>query len=293
MSEIKTLDYTYITNPFIKVKIFSLATFENLAKAFMFSPHRLNFYGIIIFTQGTGGHYLDNKFISIKAGDIIVLGPGQIHAFEKTGNLDGYVLSISEEFFTMNVNEDLYNENFEILQRSAQVSILNLSDQYFELATNVLESALHEYDRKDTAPNAKIIFYLVSSFMQILKGLLSESSYNTIELSEKEKVLSYSFKLLLSKHIDKERLLKFYLDKLGVSQSTLQNAVRKTFDKTPKIMLDEALVMRAKRMLSDPTKRIQEVSIELGFSEATNFSKFFKKNIGLTPEAFRSKEVIL
>lgn len=35
---------------------------------------------------------------------------------------------------------------------------------------------------------------------------------------------------------------------------------------------------------------IKEVSLDLGFDEPTNFNKFFRKNMGVTPVTFRKKE---
>ncbi|RAV19271.1 response regulator transcription factor [Paenibacillus contaminans] len=46
---------------------------------------------------------------------------------------------------------------------------------------------------------------------------------------------------------------------------------------------------RAKELLLIENKKIQEVALELGFYNVPYFSKFFKKNIGITPQEFKQK----
>ncbi|MGE9271366.1 MAG: helix-turn-helix domain-containing protein, partial [Verrucomicrobiales bacterium] len=56
---------------------------------------------------------------------------------------------------------------------------------------------------------------------------------------------------------------------------------------SPKVMVDEAVALEAKRRLILSTETVESIAFGLGFSEATNFVKFFKRVVGETPEAFR------
>jgi len=61
--------------------------------------------------------------------------------------------------------------------------------------------------------------------------------------------------------------------------------------KTPKQLIDERILLEAKRLLvhsNDPGKII---GLSLGFDEPTNFNKFFKKHTGKTPSEFRASYV--
>ena len=56
------------------------------------------------------------------------------------------------------------------------------------------------------------------------------------------------------------------------------------------MVINDRLVIEAKRMLFEKKEmRIKEISFELGFSDASNFVKFFKKNTGMGPTEFRDK----
>ena len=56
---------------------------------------------------------------------------------------------------------------------------------------------------------------------------------------------------------------------------------------TPLQIINERIILEAKRMLRYSSLRVKEVSIDLGFEDPSYFNKFFKKITGITPADFR------
>ncbi|MNL40944.1 DNA-binding transcriptional regulator AraC [compost metagenome] len=54
-------------------------------------------------------------------------------------------------------------------------------------------------------------------------------------------------------------------------------------------MIDQRVMLEAKRLLVHTHESIKEIGFALGFEEPTNFVKYFRKHSGLTPVAFRDK----
>jgi AraC-like DNA-binding protein len=52
-------------------------------------------------------------------------------------------------------------------------------------------------------------------------------------------------------------------------------------------MVNERVILEAKRLLAHTDLNIKEIGFYLGFDEATNFVKFFKKITHTTPMLFR------
>jgi AraC family transcriptional regulator, transcriptional activator of pobA len=52
----------------------------------------------------------------------------------------------------------------------------------------------------------------------------------------------------------------------------------------------ERILLEAKSLLTHTELNIAEISHNLQFDEPTNFSKFFKKYVGLTPLQFRHRK---
>ena len=80
--------------------------------------------------------------------------------------------------------------------------------------------------------------------------------------------------------------VQHYAQALGVSDKTLSRVCMAVVGLPAKAVINARLLLEAKRLLAHTAMPIQAVAIELGFDEATNFVKFFRKEGGTTPLAF-------
>lgn len=286
------ITYSNFYNPRQKLKIFAFSEFKELANHIMYVPHRLDYYGIITVTSGDGKHKIGDKILDIQQGAIILLHPGQLHCFLECTDIEGYILAFSDDFFMTTLKNEFLNENYDILTNFAEQSVIHVRDNNWKILLHILETIVMEsandYDKIQTV----VLQHLLSSYLQILNRDKISKKNSIIQKTEWEKRIALNFKMLLKEGVSHNYSLKKYLEILGISQSSLQIATKKTFSKTPKCILDEALILEAKKQLLDHQKRIQDISYDLGFSEPTNFSKFFKKKTGITPEAYRKGDFI-
>ena len=56
---------------------------------------------------------------------------------------------------------------------------------------------------------------------------------------------------------------------------------------SPKKIINEEIILKAKNLLAENKIIIKEISEELGFADAPHFVKFFKKETGMTPGLFK------
>jgi len=82
-----------------------------------------------------------------------------------------------------------------------------------------------------------------------------------------------------------------YANLLFKSPKTLSNLFPKFTDKTPLMVINERIVLEAKRLLLYSTKSNDEIAMELGYSDGSHFSKFFKKHEGQSPSAFKKSKL--
>lgn len=77
--------------------------------------------------------------------------------------------------------------------------------------------------------------------------------------------------------------------RLGCSEKSLTRAALLVTERSANAVLTERLVLEAKRLLAHTLLPVATVGDQLGFAEATNFVKFFRRETGLTPGAFRAE----
>jgi AraC-like DNA-binding protein len=78
-----------------------------------------------------------------------------------------------------------------------------------------------------------------------------------------------------------------YASVMSISERKLNKALTAVLGKTAKELIDERIILEAKRMLAHTNYSIKEIGFELGFDEPTNFIKYFRKQEGKTPVEFR------
>lgn len=62
---------------------------------------------------------------------------------------------------------------------------------------------------------------------------------------------------------------------------------QKNSGKPAKQVLIDFQLLKSKSLLKQSNMSIKEIAFKLGYEDVTNFTKFLKKNLGITPKAFR------
>lgn len=97
------------------------------------------------------------------------------------------------------------------------------------------------------------------------------------------------FNLLVETHFKEKHKVSEYADLLNKSPKTLSNLFAKFNNRTPLQVINDRIVLEAKKLLLLSEKSSKEIAFSLGFTEASHFSKFFKNQVGVSPIQFKNK----
>ncbi|WP_410812262.1 helix-turn-helix transcriptional regulator [Micromonospora sp. 067-2] len=84
------------------------------------------------------------------------------------------------------------------------------------------------------------------------------------------------------------RRVEDYAADLGCSVRTLTRACLAVTGRSAKQVIDERVALQAGRLLAATDEPIARIGRNLGFSEPTNFGRFFTREVGVSPGAFRA-----
>jgi AraC-like DNA-binding protein len=97
------------------------------------------------------------------------------------------------------------------------------------------------------------------------------------------------FRHAIDERFARTRQVEEYARALGCSVRTLTRASLSATGRTAKQLVDERVALEAKRLLAESDLPVAEVGARLGFTEATNFGRFFARTAGLSPGQFRAE----
>ncbi len=113
------------------------------------------------------------------------------------------------------------------------------------------------------------------------------------ELTEADLDIVRRYNLLVENYYRTLHSVADYADWLNKSPKTLSNLFALASQPSPLHVIHSRISLEARRLLLYTDKSTKEIAFELGFSEAAHFSRFFKKQTGQPPSAFRESLMTL
>jgi AraC-like DNA-binding protein len=245
-------------------------------------PHQLKFYNLIFFTEGTGRHFIDFNWYPVTENSLIYLTKDQVNAFDFSNNLKGFCLIFTERYFVdcfSNLSKDFMFRLFNPQLFSPILQIPKQSD--FSTYFNLLQQEFSDSNAFNQKTIIESLFVILVSKAENLK------QNETFQLNDTSKIKIFQkFTSLIEKYLGKSRSADFYAKELTITYKHLNTICKELVNKTAKTVIDDFIILQAKRNLINSTLKITELAYKLGFEDPTNFSKYFKKHTSLTPNAF-------
>jgi len=152
------------------------------------------------------------------------------------------------------------------------------------------QDLLEEYGRTDGGPvSGRLLQHMLAALLLRL-GRLAARTEVPIPTTQGRIALFSHFEEEVERQFRHTRAVVDYAQRLGYTARTLARATREAGGVSPKEFIDARVLLEAKRLLVHTDLSIGRIAVHLGFSEPTNFTKFFYRQAGMGPEAFRKQE---
>jgi AraC-like DNA-binding protein len=146
----------------------------------------------------------------------------------------------------------------------------------------------------DDAPalrNALLRLQLATTLLRLSQWQLPDADASVQHLAQQANFRR--FRKLLDSDFASRHQVQHYAAALAMSEKTLSRVCLAAAGAPAKALINQRNMLEAKRLLAHTTKSVHTIASELGFDEASNFVKFFRKESGTTPAAFRRDLALL
>ncbi len=251
------------------------------------TAHSHNYHTVLWSQNYSGRHIIDYKEYEMRPNDIFFVGPGQVHQVDHTDNPKGIVILFSCDFLNKNYINDEFIYNLNLFSEIGSSPPIQISpDSAFLLKELVYKI------RQILATNDPHKFDKIGAYLKLF--LLECSPYSHPPLTKNNDQflqtggdLIKNFKLLIESHFSTWHKVGEYAKELNVSSDYLNNVVKSSMNKTAKELIQQRLVLEAKRMGLHTELTSKEIAFQIGFQESSHFSRFFKKEENISFTQFR------
>jgi AraC-like DNA-binding protein len=247
------------------------------------TPQRLDFDLLLHIERGSARHVVDFAGYPLRPGDLLWVRAGQVHQWGAIDDIEGTVVLFGPHTVDERTRDLIRSQ---LVRQRSRWPVADLTGTPVSQALNLL--TVSGADRREAGRADLRQAALAHALAALLVQLVLVEPADTVPAQGPTHEAYTWFRDHIEEHFRTWHKVSEYADRLGYSPRTLNRLARRHTGLTAKELIDERVVLEAKRLLSHSDLPASEVADQLGFDDASNFSSYFRRQAGMTPGAFRT-----
>ncbi len=232
-------------------------------------------YRVFLVEKGEGIISDGFREIPIHEGTLYFFTPGEVVRLEGKG--EGTALGFSPTFLPQELHT--LKQLFSPYYKEPYLRVNNTMRPEVDVLLQLIGS---EFNRevRDHAILRTLLHALLLYALRMRSGIVRKQ--NTWRQERMARI-----ETLIEAHFKREHYAPFYARQMNLSTQYLNTLLKRHLGKTLTKLLAERIILEAKRELLHTPQSVTSIAEELGFTDPSYFARYFKKETGLSPIAFR------
>jgi AraC-like DNA-binding protein/mannose-6-phosphate isomerase-like protein (cupin superfamily) len=253
-------------------------------------PHRHDFFEVLYLSKGSGFHIIDGNKYEIQPPCVFFMSPGQAHKIEFSNDIEGYIFIFTSEFYLINqTNQNrLIEFPFFFTIRQENRPLMLESKQDVQFLETLFKKGIAEIEKRE-----KFSVDLLRSVLDLVLtscAVLYKPDENLLPKG-KGNIVVKKFLQLVEENYQNNLTVNEYADKLSITPNHLTQTVNQLTGKTSSQIIKAKQVLEIKRLLVHTNLSVTEIAGQLNFPDQSYFTRFFKRETGISPLQYRTKQL--
>ncbi|WP_205728957.1 helix-turn-helix domain-containing protein [Flagellimonas onchidii] len=263
-------------------------------------PFKHEFYAIALKLEGSG-KAISGHHESLEGSTVFFNSPFQIISWDIAPDWEGYYIIFTKDFIAKSKHLLHLLDEFSFLKIDKAIPFAVDAKEALPILSvfqNIYEELQNE--KADSLLMLEAQVLLLLNYVKRYFNLKVDSNEASKAIRKTDVKLLSRFQTLIETQLRSDAPLgkgkthspSYYANQLGIHPNHLNTIVKSITQHTAKQHVHEHLLRLAKSRLLQTDMSVKEIAYSLHFDSPNNFSSFFKKYTGKTPNSFR-KEAIL
>lgn len=249
-------------------------------------PHRHNnLCQLFLVTEGEIEAVLELERITLSGPCLLLVPMGKVHGFSYNQSARGKMISVAESFLR-SVLEGSGNAAIRHSLGAIQVAPLAQGENGLEFCEWIFMAVEREVARMRPGYSNALGALLQLLFVHLGRHL---DMAQAISVGDNNVGYVERFRNLVRLRLKSHATVAEYCAELGIGERRLNRICRAVMGESPSSFIHGQLVEEAKRFLAHTAMPVTSVGYELGFGDSAYFSRFFKRQTGVTPSEFAAQ----
>jgi AraC-like DNA-binding protein len=228
---------------------------------------------------------VDGYKLEVLKNQVVFCTPLNIVEMQKDSGLTAVIFN--REFYCIRDHDAEVSCNGFLFFGSSMPPIITLSEKEIKSFEALFLILREEFETQDHIQGEMLRSILKRLLIKATRLIKQENPEKDMPKPQYDTVRQ--FHVLVEQNFREKHQVADYAEMLFKSPKTLSNMFHKSGDKSPLKVINERIILEAKRLLFYSDKNVEEIGYELGFSEPAHFSKFFKNQVGSPPATFKKQ----
>ncbi len=250
--------------------------------------HQHNFFELVYIVSGTGTQRINNNNFNYFAGHMFLITPEDTHAFDISTTTEFFFLRFNDIYIK---NSGLLNENIQRLEYILQNAnhqpgciLKKQSDK--SLVSPMVQAISRELLNRDIY-NQELVQQLVNTLIIIVARNIAKYLPEQVNLGTEEKAMDILQYIQGNIYYPEKLKAETISEKFAISNAYLGRYFKRHASETMQQYIANFKTKLIEHRLQFSDKRINEIADEFGFTDESHLNKYFKKQRGSSPSAYR------
>ncbi len=251
-------------------------------------PHRhTRLFQILLLINGCLQVKLEDQQHQLQGNWAVSIPPSCVHGFEFPADTQGIVLSV--EASLLNSQTHPFQGLARLLDQPHTISFTDQDVLFIQFKT-YLDLIRQELKHLYLGQEAMLSWLMGSLLMTLWRQL--QYSHAQVQNNPKNSQTFQQFRHLLETHYREQWDVQTYAKALHTSISSLNRLCQEKAGHSAKGLIQERVLLEAKRRLIYTQESLERVAESLGFKDPAYFSRFFKNLAGVPPSDYRKAKYL-
>jgi AraC family transcriptional regulator, transcriptional activator of pobA len=249
---------------------------------------RNNYFSLIWVKEGSGKLKADFSEYDFEANSLFAFSPYQPYMFSDVKCISGIAICFHPEFFCIYKHHKEVSSNGILYNNIYSPPFVNVDGASAGTLEMLCTQIKTEMQNPELAQYELLVSYLKIFLITAARLKIQQQPETMTVLQEqKEPFILQKLKDAIEDNFKTKHAPADYAALLYITPKALAKITKTHFNKTLSSLINERIIIEAKRELYLTNKTVKEIAYELGYEDEYYFSRFFKVNTDVSPQLYR------
>lgn len=277
-------EYTLV-DPRTKNLAFSIFLFDD-GKYFQ-QVRNFGYYSLVLVQEGSGKFQADVTEYEFAAKCLLAFSVHQPFRIKPNTGIKGVLIHFHPDFFCIHKHHEEVACNGVLFNNAYETPLVDLDLDSTAGLLSVIESLRTEMQDPAVAQYELLVSYLKIFLIKASRIKMTGREKETEREKTQEPFILQTLKDAIEEHFRSKHSPGEYALLLNITTNSLNRLSKTFFKRTLTGLIAERIMIEAKRELYLTSKSVKIIAYELGFNDEFYFSRWFKNNAAVSPQAYR------